>query len=330
MADILSQEEVDALLEMAAAGQITADEELSKPAEEISAERNVVLYDFKRPNRVSKDQLKTFQTLHSSFATMFGSSLSAYLRTVVEIDVVTVDQLTYSEFIMSMANPTSIYLFTMFPLEGQAVMEISSALVFAIVDRLLGGKGMSAVEGNREPTLIEQSIIKRVILTALKDLQDAWIHIDEFEFQLSRYETNPQFVQIASPGDTVILISLDVKMPYVTGLVSVCFPFLMIEPVLSKFSTQIWISEIKKEVDEETQEKITRSLLESNVKLIAQLGKTELSVREFLELRKGDVIPLDTKVREPIKVKINDKIKYLGNLGIAEKRKAIKINYVID
>ena len=324
MPDMLSQEEIDALLSAVSAGrEETLEEKTEQP------EQNVILYDFKRPNRVSKEQIKTFQTLHRSFATLFSSSLATYLRTVVEIDVTAVDQLTYTEFIMSLPSPTSIYLFNMFPLEGQAAMELNHAFVFAVVDRLLGGQGISD-DQNREPTQIEQSVIRRIIITALRDLEDAWGHVNpDLRFQLVRWDTNPQFVQIASPGDTVILVSLEIKMPKVTGLMSICFPFLMLEPIIAAFSTQFWISETKKGSSQEDIEKIKNSMMGAVVDVKANLGKTEITVKDLIDLSVGDTIVLDKKVKDDLDVFIEDKVKFQAKPGVLGKNRGVQINKVM-
>ncbi len=210
MSDILSQEEVDALLSAVSQGNDQqVGVEAASPVLTLSpdlseSEKSMSLYDFRRPDRVSKDQMRTLQNLHEGYARLFSTTLTNFLRTFVEIELVSVDQLTYSEFVMSISNPSCIYVFKMEPLEGTAIIEINPSLVFFIIDRLFGGQGRPS-EQNRELTLIEQNVIHRIVERGLNDFKDVWEHVGVFSPKIEAYETNPQFVQIAPPGETVIL-----------------------------------------------------------------------------------------------------------------------------
>ncbi|MFH1760110.1 MAG: flagellar motor switch protein FliM, partial [bacterium] len=212
MSDILSQEEVDALLSAVSTGKVetgipAAGEKSSGEAAAGESERAISLYDFRRPDRVSKDQMRTLQNLHEGYSRLLSTTLTSYLRSLVEIELVSVDQLTYSEFVMSISNPSCIYIFQMEPLEGRAIFEINPSLVFFMIDRLFGGQGKPS-EQNRELTGIEENVMAKITERALQDLKEAWEHIGLFNPHVENYETNPQFVQIAPPGETVILISL--------------------------------------------------------------------------------------------------------------------------
>jgi flagellar motor switch protein FliM len=216
MSDILSQEEVDALLNAVSTGSLVPDNAGEKapspdmgsdPSDDGSRDKSVILYDFRRPDRVSKDQMRTLQNLHDGYARLLSTTLSSYLRTLVEIDIVSVDQLTYSEFMMSISNPSCIYVFQMEPLEGAAIFEVNPSLVFFIVDRLFGGQGKPS-EHNRELTDIEKNVLTKIVERALLNLKEVWEHVGIFTPKIESYETNSQFVQIAPPNETVILISL--------------------------------------------------------------------------------------------------------------------------
>ncbi len=334
MSDILSQEEVDALLSAVSTGDFGQEEESSSgeasfsSLDEPEAERSVKLYDFRRPDRVSKDQMRTLQNLHESYARLFSTTLTSYLRTLVEIELISVDQLTYSEFMMSISNPSCIYIFEIEPLDGSAIFEINPSLVFFIVDRLFGGQG-SPTEQNRELTEIERSVLNKIIERALMDLKDVWEHIGIFSPKIQGYETNPQFVQIAPPGETVILISLEVRLKNGSGLISICFPFMLLESVIGKLSGESWISS-QRTTTQETRNQIEKEISSTSVRVSAVVGETTISIRDLLQLKKGDVVVLDKLASSDLVVKVGGKAKYLGQVGIMGSNKSIQIKSIID
>lgn len=336
MSDILSQEEVDALLSAVNSGKVeTGAEEENQAAEApppadaaALAGKPASLYDFRRPDRVSKDQMRTLQNLHEGYARLLSTTLSSYLRTLVEIDVVSVDQLTYSEFIMSISNPSCIYIFQMEPLEGAAIFEVNPNLVFFIVDRLFGGQGKPSDPG-RELTDIERNVLSRIIERALQNLKEVWEHIGIFSPKIESYETNPQFVQIAPPSETVILISLEVRLKHGSGLISLCFPFMLLESVITKLSGESWISG-QRTTTQETRRLIENELVSTELDLSALIGETQLSVRDLLQLMTGDIVVLDKPAETDLVVKVGDRPKYLGKLGVMGRNKSIQINAIIE
>lgn len=333
MSDILSQEEVDALLAAVSSGKDDTIEEGSQAAGEMAAaspeeEKAVSLYDFRRPDRVSKDQMRTFQNLHENYARQLSTTLTNFLRTFVEIELVSVDQLTYAEFIMSISNPSCIYVFKMDPLEGLAIMEINPSLVFFIIDRLFGGHGKPS-ENNRELTLIEQSVLHRIVERGLSDLKDVWEQIGVFSPKIEGYETNPQFVQITPPGETVILISLEVRMQNASGLMSICFPYLLLESVITSLSGESWMS------SQSTSTAETRTILEEEMQdleleVATVVGKTSLTIRDLLQLQRGDVLCLDKPSESDLSVQIDNKTKMAGRSGLVGRKKAVKITRIIE
>lgn len=332
MSDILSQEEVDALLAAVSSGNDATVEETGEAAE-VSTDapvddKPVSLYDFRRPDRVSKDQMRTFQNLHENYARQLSTTLTNFLRTFVEIELVSVDQLTYAEFIMSISNPSCIYVFKMDPLEGLAIMEINPSLVFFIIDRLFGGHGKPS-ENNRELTLIEQSVLHRIVERGLSDLKDVWEQIGVFSPKIEGYETNPQFVQITPPGETVILISLEVRMQNASGLMSICFPYLLLESVITNLSGESWMS------SQSTSTAETRSVLEAEMQdleleMATVVGKTSLTIRDLLQLQRGDVLCLDKSAESDLLVQIDNKTKMAGRSGLIGRKKAVKITRIIE
>nr|MCU0610080.1 flagellar motor switch protein FliM [Chitinispirillaceae bacterium] len=331
---ILSQEEVDALLAAVSSGNETGgagEAEKTEEKQEESFNENekaISLYDFRRPDRVSKDQMRTFQNLHEGYARQFSTTLTNFLRTFVEVDLVSVDQLTYAEFIMSISNPSCIFVFKMEPLEGSAIIEINPSLVFFIIDRLFGGRGKPS-ENNRELTLIEQSMLNRIVDRGLADLKTIWQHIGEFTPKVEGYETNPQFVQISPPGETVILISLEVSMQNASGLMSICFPYLLLESVITKLSGESWMSSMSAATDE------TRSLIESemqdlNLEVSSVIGRTTLTIRDLLQMHRGDVLCLDKPADSDLSVQIDGKTKMAARSGQIGRKKAIRITQVLE
>jgi len=334
MSDILSQEEVDALLSAVSSGELQT--EASAPAAATAGtavaategERTIQLYDFRRPDRISKDQMRTLQNLHEGYARAFSTSLTSYLRTLVEIELVSVDQLTYSEFIMSISNPSCIYVFQMEPLEGQAIFEINPTLVFFIVDRLFGGQGRPT-EQNRELTEIEEKVMRRIADRGLSDLKEVWERIGIFTPRIDSYETNPQFVQVAPPGETVILISLEVRMQNASGLMSLCFPYILLENVLDKLSGETWMSAERTSTNE-TRKVIRNELQSLNIPVQALVGETQLTVRDLLQLQEGDVICLDRPEKSDLFLQVGGKTKMACRPGLVGRKKAVQVTRVIE
>ncbi len=229
--DVLSQAEIDELLSNISSGAVSAEEIQSE--EKL---KKIKLYDFKRPDKFSKDQIRTLYMIHENFARLLNTYLSAHLRTMVHIDVASVDQLTYEEFIRSLPNPSVIGVFQMRPLKGNAILELNPNIVFAIIDRLFGGKGTPMTKP-RALTDIEEAIVTRVINKALEGLQDAWKQVVAIEPQMEIIETNPQFTQIVPPNDMVVIITLQAKIGDAEGLINLCIPYLVVEPIMSKLTT---------------------------------------------------------------------------------------------
>ena len=330
MSDILSQEEVDALLNAVSSGNLadhTGDSDSGGDAAPID-EIPLSLYDFRRPDRVSKDQMRTLQNLHEGYARQFSTSLTNFLRTFVETELVSVDQLTYSEFVMSISNPSCIYVFRMEPLEGLAIFEINPSLVFFIIDRLFGGIGRP-YEGNRELTMIEQNVINRIVQRGLSDLRTVWEHIGAFTPKIETYETNPQFVQIAPPSETVILISLEVRMQNASGLMSICFPYMVIESVINNLSVENWMSS-QGQATSETRETMEKELKDVGIDLSTVIGHTTITIRDLLQLQRGDVICLDKPYNSDLAVQIGGKTKMAGRAGLIGRKKAVRITSIVE
>lgn len=326
MSEILSQAEIDALLSALSTTGDTPHSE-SGSADELY-KKKVRVYDFKRPNKFSKEQIHTVQAIHENYARLLATFFAAHFRSVVQINVHSVEQLTYEEFIRSLPNPTNLNIFTMEPLAGNAIMEINPLLIFTMIDRLFGGLG-EPLEKFRAMTDIERSVIEKVVQRSLNILKEAWENIIEFHPKLDIIETNPQFTQIVSPTEMVVYVSLEAKIGDNHGLINLCFPFIVLEPIINKLSAHFWFAGTAKEVTAEHIQKLQRRIERSKVDLTVNLGAANIYLGELLELQKGDVIQLDKNFKAPMDVKVGSKVKFTGIPGLVGSKMAVQITSVI-
>jgi flagellar motor switch protein FliM len=320
MAKILSQDEIDALLNTVSAGE-DLEEQLSDGEESF---RSIVAYDFKHPNRVSKDQIRNLEGIHDNFAGHLGSSLSTITRAMVDMHLVSVDQITYSEFLMSLANPSCTYTVDIDPLQGACIIDFNPTLSFLFIDRMFGGVG-KILETDRELTGIEKSVMMRIANTVFEELGTAWTHIESLEFKQIGFETNPQFVQIIPPGETVIVISFQMKMLGSSGLLTICYPYVTLEPVIDKLTAQQWTGADDRSDLDENQRQMENNLQKVNMEMTATLGEASLTVHEFLKLKVGDVVTIDRKSEEAMEMSVNSRAKFLARPGLRGKHRGCEI-----
>lgn len=321
--DVLSQSEIDELLSALSTGVVSAEDIQTE-----QKQRKIKIYDFKRPDKFSKDQIRTLYMLHENFARMLNTYLSAHLRTLVHVNVASVDQLTYEEFIRSLPNPSVINIVQMSPLKGNIILELNPNIVFAIIDRLFGGLGSPSKP--RPLTDIEEAIVRRVVDKALENLKDAWKQVVEIEPRMGTIETNPQFTQIVPPNDMVVIVTLQAKIGQAEGLINLCIPYLVLEPVMSKLTTTFWVaSSISKQASSENMDALERKLKKALVPLTVELGTTTITVQELLDLAVGDVLQLETKVDSPLSLIIGKKEKFKCKPGISGNRIAIQVTDVM-
>ncbi len=325
MADILSQDEIDALLS-------TVVDEGEKVESIESADfmpKKISVYDFRRPDRVSKEQLRSIRNLHDKFARNFSSNLSSFLRTITDISLVSVDQMTYGEFLMSLPDPTSFNIISMIPLQGNAVLEINPSLIFPIVDKLLGGAGLPLFQV-RELTQLEMTIIDGIISLILKDLEEVWKQVvPNVRFKKELSENSPHVIQIVAQNEVVVLIVFEVKFGEATGMMNLCLPALVLEPILGKISSQDWLIGAKKGRSGEYELRILELLETILVDVSVELGRTELSMQEILDLQEGDTVLLNKKSTQPLNMYVGNRHKFFGNVGIMGIKKAIKITSAV-
>jgi flagellar motor switch protein FliM len=325
VAKILSQDEIDALL--TTVSQSEPDQDSHAQTDE--KVRSVVTYDFKHPNRVSKDQIRTLENMHDNFAGHFGSALSSMLRSIVDVDLVSVDQITYSEFIMSLVSPSSTYTFVAPPMDGLCLVDFNPTLSFSVIDRMFGGHG-KILETERELTGIERSVMSRVGSRLYTELQRSWVNLVKIEIEQRSFETNPHFIQIVPPGESVVVISFQVKLFQSTGLLTICYPYMSLEPIITKLSGQNWMDATKKKNLDGDRRTTVDNLQSVQANLSAVLCNTKIKVRDFMALHTGDIIRADSKIDLPIDILINRRRKYTARPGVTGKRRAFQVTEVCD
>lgn len=321
MAEILSQDEVDLLLNAVSEGEIGEGEEESTE----EREPDLATYDFRRPERVSKEQLKGLQSLFEAFSREVSISLPPYLRTVVRVDLTSIDQLTYDEFILSVARPTSLTIVDMSPLEGTAVLEMSPSMVFPIIDRVLGGKGMTLAEP-RELTEIENRIIQRVIMMMLDSLSRAWDQLIEFQLSVLQQESDPLIVQIVTGSEMVFLVGYEIHIADAVGTMNLCIPLLVLNPILDQISQQAHFARrLSPEVAEMVRKAITNILNGVSAPVDAILGQATLTVNDVAHLHVGDVIQLNASPHEPLSVEVGGQPQFKARPGRRREQVAVQL-----
>lgn len=322
MSEVLSQNEIDALLSALNSGEIDVHE-----IKEEKEERKVKDYNFKIPNKFAKDHTRTLQILHENFSRLLQTYLSGYLRALVQIEVISVDQLTYNEFTNSMPNPSVLGIVDFAPLTGSIIVEMTPSISFAMIERVLGGTG-HAFERARGFTEIELSLLEKILGQIIGYFRDPWKNVIELRPKLKKIETNPQFAQIMSPNETVALITLNTKVGNIEGMIHICIPHLVIEPVIPKLSTKFWFSGINKEITGNDLKIIEKKIQSTVLPIRVVLGSSDIAVKDFLGLQIGDVIPLNTFANDDLKIFVGNLLKFHGKPGVKNTRVAVKITRV--
>jgi flagellar motor switch protein FliM len=341
--DVLSQAEVESLLSAMASGGDPARAAGAVPLSSVSAvadsppgpavakpREKIIPYDFKRPERVGKEQMRALQTLHEGFGRNFAAGLSAMLRSMVEVKLTSVDQLTYSEFVFSLENPTCFNLLSAEPLEGNLILDINPSILYPIIDRLLGGGREASPLARRPLTEIELRLVSRITGLFLEELRHAWENVLELKLEVVRVESNPQLVQIVPPNEVVVLISFEVALGEVRGMMNLCIPYNAIERISGKLSANSWVTYGKRQATPDTIRQIGQTLRGSLVELRVRLARTTISTGQLIGLRVGDIITTEKDVRSPLLVTVEGVPKFRASPGALKGRKAIQICEVID
>jgi flagellar motor switch protein FliM len=341
VSDFLDQNEVDALLAAVegTGGGLTDDGD--EPLDDTAGEQtptvfsrrgathvDVALYDFKRPERVSKDQMRALEALHEGFGRNFGAALSGYLRTIIEVNVASIEQLTYSEFIYSLPNPTCFTLVSSDTFDGQLCLEISPLIIYPIIDRLLGGSNAELFIPQRPLTAIEKRLVSRITERATKHLSESWENVTQVRFSVSDYESNPQLVQIVPPSETVVVVGFELKMGNRAGTMSLCIPYTVIEPVMPALSQQSSFNYQRRSRATEYLPRMTRNVGTAPLEMRAVLGRTQISVDDLMGLQAGDLLTLDKPADSEVAVTIEGQTKFRGKLGKYRDKKAVRVTEV--
>ena len=322
MANILSQEEVDALLRGISGGDIETE------VVDLQGPSDVMTYDLTSQDRIIRGRMPTLEMTNEKFARMFRTTLSSLLRKVTSVNAISTDMVKFGEFLKSIPVPTSMHLFKLEPLRGSGLIIVESKIIFMLVDIIFGGSGRSAfkIEG-REFTAIESNIIKKVILSALGDLEKAWQSLIGLKITYQRSEINPQFVQLVPPTDVVIVSNFEIEVEYSSGTISVCIPYSTLEPLRDRLQAGYQSEQL--EVDKTWINRFKGGLLASKIDLTARLGSTEINAGEVISLKKGDVIPLSQFILDPINIYVEDILKFRGRPVIYKGNQAIQVLQII-
>ncbi len=316
VSDMLSPETVDALL-------AAIDDKGQKPIKE----RNVQTYDFKRALRFSQDHIRILTRIHENYARLMTTYSSAQLRTIIQASVHSVEQMPFEEFVKSITENSILSLFVASPLQGQMVLEVAPDLAYAMLDRMLGGQGVHT-DKLKHLTEIETMVIERILSKILESFQDAWTSVLKLKTELKELEVNPHFLQIVSPNETVVTVTLTVKVGEVTGNIRVCLPHVVLEPIMPRLSAHHWLSNQKKDREPQESKELEKRLKKTKLGIIAELGHSEITIEEFLNLEDGDVIRLNQTVSDPLIVKVDNQVKFHGQPGTSKGRMAIQITEV--
>ncbi len=333
MPDVLEQDEIDALLTAVSEGEVDADavqRQIFSRNRRTLEDVEIRDYDFKRPERISKDQMRALETLHEAFARNFGASLSGYLRTIVEIRIARAEQMTYSEFIAGLPNPTSFNLIGAPELDGQMCLELSPLIIYPIIDRLLGGTNQDLFIPQRAMTLIEKRLTQTILQRAMAALAEAWEGIKAIDFTAGDMESNPQIVQIVPPNEVVVVLGFEIKMGTRAGTMNLCIPFNVIEPLVDDLSAQNWFLSGRHSGDDQLEGIIAERLSSAALEVSGVLAETSISMEELRDLEVGDLIMTDKPATQPVLLAIEGVPKFLACIGQHKGQRALKISRPVN
>ena len=322
MGEVLSQNEIDSLLKALSSGELDVDEIKD------DNEKQVKNYDFARPAKFSKEHLRTLEIIFEHYGRLLSTNLPVYLRKNVQVEVMNSEAVTYSEFSNALSNPVLLGITNFSPLKGNIIIEIAENLGYTIVDRMLGGKG-APLEKTRDFSEIELLIIERIFNVAVNLLAEPWESVCELEPRLERIETNSQYAQIISPTEMIALVTLNIKIGDVEGLMNICLPYLTLENVMDKLNTKYWYSSLQEKSEQEYTETIEALISRAPMPIKAVLGNSAISVNDFLGLQMGDIIRLDTKVDQELSIYVGNIKKFTALPGASGDNYAVRITSVI-
>jgi len=322
MSDILSQNEIDDLLSALSSGEVDVAE-----IEEDTKEKKVKKYDFRRPDKFGKDQLRTLEIIHENFSRLLNNFLSGYLRTYIEVELLSTQGMTYSEFSNSVSNPAILGIVKFSPLDGQIIIDLATDVAFAMIERVLGGAGKSGLlKEARALTEIELVLLKNIMNKFINLLKEPWSNIIELKPKLENIETNSQFAQIVSPSESIALITFNLKIGDVEGMVNIAIPHYVIEPILPNLTSKLWFqSNLKKSLTDDERSALHHGVERATLDVSTVIGRASVMVEEFLSLTVGDVILLDRKVTDELELFVDQELKYFGHPGVKNNHMSVRI-----
>lgn len=323
MSEVLSQSEIDNLLKALSTGELDVEEYANS-----SNEAQVKNYDFARPAKFSKDHLRTLEIIFEHYGRLLYTNLPAYLRKNVQVEVMNSEAVAYSEFANALSNPVLLGIIDFSPLEGSIIMELAPSLGYAIIDRLLGGTG-ATLEKKREFSEIELTILERIISLCVDLFREPWRNVADINPRLEKIETNSQFAQIISPNEMIGIVTLNMKIGDVEGLMNICLPYATLEPVIDKLNTKYWYSTMQSKQEESYEEKIEALIAKAAIPLKAVLGTSTITVSDFANLQRGDIIKLDSGIEDELTVYVGNIGKFKALPGSAEDNYAVRITSII-
>ena len=322
MGDVLSQNEIDNLLQALSSGELDAEEIKD------SDEKQIKNYDFARPAKFSKEHLRTLEIIFEHYGRLLSTNLPVYLRKAIQVEVMNSEAVSYSEFSNALSNPVLLGIINFAPLKGNIILEIASNLGYAMVDRMLGGEG-EPLENTREFSEIELLIIERILTVCVNLLHEPWENVVDIHPRLERIETNSQFAQIISPSEMIAIVTINIKIGDVEGLMNVCLPYLTLEDIMDKLNTKYWYSTMQDKDEQQYVDAIETLISKAPIPMKAVLGNSTISVSDFSGLQVGDIIRLDTKVNQELDVFVGNIKKFTALPGSSGDKYAVRITSVI-
>lgn len=322
MSDVLSQAEIDSLLNALSKGELDVEDMKDKD------EKHVKNYDFTRPAKFSKEHLRTLEIIFENYGRMLSTNLPGYLRKAVQVEVMSSEAVTYQEFSNALSNPVLLSLVSVEPLPGQIIIEVAENIGYAIIDRMLGGLGVP-LDKSREFSEIELLILERILYTCVNLLREPWSNVCDIYPKLERIETNSQYAQIVSPTEMIALVTLNIRIGDVEGMMNICLPYLTLESVMDRLNAKFWYSNLQEKDETVYAETIERLISKAQIPIKAVLGNSSISVDDFINLQVGDIIRLDRSVDEDLNIYVGNIKKFTALPGATGNNYAVRITSVI-
>jgi len=320
--EVLSQSEIDNLLAALSTGELDVEQIQESTAKQAKD------YDFKRPAKFSKEHLRTLEIIYEHYGRLISTTLPVYLRKNIQVSVASSETVTFSEFTNALSNPVILCIVNFQPLVGNIIIELASNLGYAMLDRMLGGQGIP-LEKPRDFSEIEMSIIEKLMVINMQLMRDPWKNVVDINPIMERIETNPQFVQVISPNDMIAIVTMNIKIGDVEGLMNICLPFFTLESVMDKLNTKFWYSTIKEGNEEDYEEYVDAMLRRVSVPVKALLGKSSVTVNDFVSLQVGDIIRLDSHIDSELRVYVGNIEKFTALPGANKNNYAVRVTQVL-